>query len=126
MSVRDAMPDYVKKVYREVELEQEINGGAFLDLKAINKMLTPDRAVQIIKNEKLSDGDLIDDLNFNSVVLEREIKKAILRAKKLKTEKVEVKKTTPKKPDANDVIRSILHGGVRGYEALKKVMVCGL
>jgi hypothetical protein len=85
---------------------------------------------EILKTEKKKKSkpflDEIDEVNFQSVILEREVMKAIKKCAALKTGRLEVKKTMPKKPDANDVIRSILHGGVRGYEALKKVIECGL
>jgi chaperonin cofactor prefoldin len=135
--VRDAMPDYVRQVYDEVERQQrisnELESGEVLNLKEIRKMMS-DKAVMIgrvgdvlcVKKKKKVGDDVIDDLNFQSAILEREVRKAIEKAKKLKTERVEVVKTMPKKPDANDVIRQILRGGVRGYEALKKVMECGL
>jgi hypothetical protein len=121
------LPDYLKAVYDELEREEkrrsEIQNGEFLKANGYKYPV-------IIGTEKKKKSqpflDEIDDLNFNSVVLERELRKAIEEAKKLKTERVEVKKTVPKKPGANDVIRQILHGEVRGFEALKKVMVCGL
>jgi hypothetical protein len=131
MSIRDAMPSYVRQAYEEVEKLQRINGeienGEFLRVVGVKYV---GRLGEVLKagNKKKSKPflDEIDDLNFQSAILEREVRKAIEKAKKLKTERVEVVKTMPKKPDANDVIRQILHGGVRGFEALKKVMVCGL
>jgi hypothetical protein len=129
MSVRDAMPDYVKKVYREVELEQEINGGAFLDLKAINKMLTP-RAVQIgtvgseilgVKKKKVVDDDVIDEVNFQSVLVEKAVEDAVRKARML-TEKKDVIKMLPKKPDANDVIVDVIHGRVKCYDAVRRLI----
>jgi hypothetical protein len=137
MSIRDAMPSYVRQAYEEVEKLQRINGeienGEFLrvvELRKANGVKYIGRLGEVLKagNKKKSKPflDEIDDLNFKSAILEREVRKAIEKAKKLKTERVEVVKTMPKKPDANDVIRQILHGGVRGFEALKKVMVCGL
>jgi DNA primase catalytic subunit len=119
--VRDAVPDYVRQAYDEVERRQrisnEVENGEVLDLKEVRKMMS-NKAVK--KKKKVGD-DVIDDLNFQSAILEREIRKAIDKAKKLKTEKVDVKKT---KLGANDVILSILHGGVSGYDAVKKVMEC--
>jgi len=118
VSVRDAMPDYVKKVYREVELEQEINGGAFLDLKAINKMLTP-RAVQIgtvgeilgVKKKKVVDDDVIDEVNFRSVLVEKAVEDAVKKAKMLKMPRKEVvKQNNVERSDLLELPAIALHG----------------
>jgi chaperonin cofactor prefoldin len=119
--VRDAMPDYVRQVYDEVERQQrisnELENGEVLNLKEIRKMMS-DKAVMIgrvgdvlcVKKKKKVGDDVIDDLNFQSAILEREVRKAIEKAKKLKTEKVEVKKTVQTKRNADDIVHLALQG----------------
>jgi hypothetical protein len=121
------LPDYLKAVYDELEREEkrrsEIQNGEFLrvvELRKANGYKYVGRVGKAEKKKK-SSGDL-DDLNWNSVILEREVSKAIEKAKKLKTEKVEVKKTMPKKPDANDVIVDVIHGRVKSYDAVRRLI----
>jgi len=120
--VRDAVPDYVRQAYDEVERRQrisnEVENGEVLDLKEVRKMMS-NKAVK--KKKKVGD-DVIDDLNFQSAILEREIRKAIDKAKKLKTEKVDVKKTMPKKQNPNDVIIDVVHGRVKSYDAVRRLI----
>jgi len=134
MVVRDAMPDYVKKVYREVELEQEINDGSFLDLKAINKMLTP-RAVQIgtvgeilgiKKKKKVVDDDVIDEVNFQSVLVEKAVEDAVKKARMLRMQKKDVRKNIVEKPVILELPKIALHGGdvhkLMSWEVLKELV----
>jgi hypothetical protein len=69
---------------------------------------------EILKTEKKKKSkpflDEIDEVNFQSVILERELRKAILKAKKLKTERVEVKKTVQTKRNADDIVHLALQG----------------
>jgi len=82
------LPDYLKEVYDEVERQQrishEVENGEVLDLKEVRKMMS-NKAVMIGRVGDVFDE--IDDLNFQSVLVEREVRKAIEKAKKLKTEK---------------------------------------
>jgi hypothetical protein len=121
MVVRDAMSDYVKKVNREVELEQEINDGYFLDLKAINKMLTP-RAVQIgtvgelLKTEKKKKSkpflDEIDEVNFRSVLVAKAVEDAVKKARMLRMQKKDVRKNIVEKPRVSELPLIALHGNL--------------
>jgi hypothetical protein len=133
VSIRDAMPSYVRQAYEEVEKLQRINGeienGEFLrvvELRKANGVKYVGRLGEVLKagNKKKSKPflDEIDDLNFQSAILEREVRKAIEKAKKLKTERVEVVKTMPKKPDANDVIVDVVHGRVKGYDTVRRLI----
>jgi hypothetical protein len=111
---------------KEKRINDEIENGEFVrvvELRKANGYKYVGRVGEVVKAEKKkkSSGDL-DDLNWNSVILEREVSKAIEKAKKLKTEKVEVKKTMPKKPDANDVIVDVIHGRVKSYDAVRRLI----
>jgi hypothetical protein len=111
---------------KEKRINDEIENGEFVrvvELRKANGYKYVGRVGEVVKAEKKkkSSGDL-DDLNWNSVILEREVRKAIEKAKKLKTEKVEVKKTMPKKPDANDVIVDVIHGRVKSYDAVRRLI----
>jgi hypothetical protein len=114
------LPEYVFKAYV----------GDYVDLKKMREVF--ERAVQIgtvadVLEEKREKEfqRLLEKMKKDSVEISVEVAKAVSKTLPL-AKRVEVVKTMPKKPDANDVIRQILRGGVRGFEALKKVMVCGL
>jgi len=125
MSIRDAMPSYVRQAYEEVEKRQrittEVESGEFVRVVELRK--ANGRVGEVVKAEKKkkSSGDL-DDLNWNSVILEREVRKAIAKAKVLETEKVEVKKAVRKKPDENEIIIGVIHGSVKGYDAVRRLI----
>jgi hypothetical protein len=116
--VRDAVPDYVRQAYDEVEKLQRINGeienGEFLrvvELRKTNGIKYVGRVGEVLKTEKKKKSSVdLDDLNWNSVILEREVRKAILKAKKLKTERVELKKTAQTKQNADDIVHLALQG----------------
>jgi len=122
MSIRDAMPSYVRQAYEEVERQQrissEVESGEFVRVVELRK--ANGRVGEVVKAEK-SRVDL-DDLNWNSAILEREVKKAIAKAKVLETEKVEVKKAVRKKPDGNKIIIDVIHGCVKGYDAVRRLI----
>jgi len=122
MSIRDAMPSYVRQAYEEVERQQrissEVESGEFVRVVELRK--ANGRVGEVVKAEK-SRVDL-DDLNWNSVILEREVRKAIEKAKVLETEKVEVKKAVRKKPDRNKIIIGVIHGRVKGYDAVRRLI----
>jgi hypothetical protein len=111
------LPEYVFKAYV----------GEYLDLKAINKMLTQKAVVigtvgEIFgeKKKKFVDDDVIDDVNWNSVILEREVRKAIEKAKMLGSEKVDVKKTRQKKQNADEIVHLALQG--KSGEVLRRLV----
>jgi len=119
MSIRDAMPSYVRQAYEEVERQQrissEVESGEFVRVVELRK------ANGRVGEAEKSRVDL-DDLNWNSVILEREVRKAIEKAKVLETEKVEVKKAVRKKPDRNKIIIGVIHGRVKGYDAVRRLI----
>jgi hypothetical protein len=62
-----------------------------------------------------------DDLNFNSVLVAKAVEKAVEKCHAVnKTKKVEVKKK--REPEANDVIRQIIHGETRGFDAVWRLV----
>jgi DNA-binding transcriptional regulator YhcF (GntR family) len=127
VSIRDAMPSYVRQAYEEVERQQrissEVESGEFVrvvGLRKANGIKYVGRVGEVLKAEK--SGVDLDDLNWNSVILEREVSKAIEKAKKLETEKVEVKKAVRKKPDGKEIIIDVIHGRVKGYDAVRRLI----
>jgi len=61
-----------------------------------------------------------DDLNWNSVILAREVGKAIEKAKMLGSEKVDVKKTRQKKQNADEIVHLALQG--KSAEVLRRLV----
>jgi len=109
---------------KEKRIDDDLRDGKYI---FVGKAIPTARYVGTISDflsEKKEKEPLVteDDLNWNTVILAREVGKAIEKAKKLKTEKVEVKKTMPKKPDANDVIVDAIHGRVKGYDAVRRLI----
>jgi glycyl-tRNA synthetase (class II) len=62
---------------------------------------------------------IMREMKQNNALLERELRKAIEKAKKLKTERVEVVKM-PKKPDANEIVLVALEG--KSGEVLRRIL----
>ena len=126
------LPSCLKEVYDEVErrerISNDIESGECLNLKEIRKMMS-DKAVMIgrvgdvlcVKKKKKVGDDVIDDLNFQSVLVEKAVEDAVKKARML-TQKREVLKTE-KKTDANNVISLIVHGRLKGYNALRRVLI---
>jgi hypothetical protein len=115
------LPEYVFKAYV----------GDYVDLKKMREVFeraSVESTFAGFMNAKREAEfeKLLKKIKQNSVDVEVAVTKAVAKTLPLRSERIEVVKTMPKKPDANDVIRQILRGGVRGYEALKKVMECGL
>jgi hypothetical protein len=125
--VRDAVPDYVRQAYDEVEKRQRINGeienGEFVrvvELRKANGIKYVGKVGEILKTEKKSKPflDAIDDLNFQSVLVEKVVGDAVKKARML-TQKREVLKTE-KKPDANEIVLVALEG--KSGEVLRRLV----
>jgi hypothetical protein len=108
---------------KEKRIDDDLRDGKYI---FVGKSIPTVRYVGTVSDflsEKKEKEPLVteDDLNWNAVLVEREIRKAVLKAEKLKTEMKEVKKAVQKKPELNDVIRQILHGRIRYGDVLRGV-----
>ena len=133
--VRDAVPDYVRQVYDEVERQQrisnELESGEVLNLKEIRKMMSVkkvrgmfERAAQIgtvvtagdfMKERRDAEfRELLETMRKNSAEINVavEVLKARSRTLALKTPRVDERKKTVEKPMVLELPRIALHGNL--------------
>jgi hypothetical protein len=107
---------------KEKRIDDDLRDGRYI---FVGKSIPTARYVGTVSDflsEKKEKEPLVteDDLNWNSVILAREVGKAIEKAKMLGSEKVDVKKTRQKKQNADEIVHLALQG--KSAEVLRRLV----
>jgi DNA replicative helicase MCM subunit Mcm2 (Cdc46/Mcm family) len=111
------LPEYVFKAYV----------GDYVDLKKMREVFeraSVESTFAGFMNAKREAEfeKLLKKIKQNSVDVEVAVTKAVAKTLPLRSERIEVVKTMPKKPDANDVIVDVVHGRIKGYDAVRRLI----
>jgi hypothetical protein len=107
---------------KEKRIDDDLRDGRYI---FVGKSIPTVRYVGTVSDflsEKKEKEPLVseDDLNWNAVILERQVRKAIEKAKMLGSERVEVKKTVQTKQNADEIVHLALEG--KSGEVLRRLL----
>jgi hypothetical protein len=118
---------WLEQLEKQRQLQREIMNGEFLELRKANGFAYPriiGTVADFMKERREAEyRKILEKIRRDAVDIE--VAKSIAIAKTLplkKTPKIEVKKIAQKKPDANDVIVDVVHGRVKGFDAVRRLI----